>query len=45
MQCAKIAADYVLVSNNDNGVAAEIIKRLSKENIVGKIEKYYVNIV
>ncbi len=45
MQCAKIAADFVLASNNDEGIAAEIIRRLSKENIADKIEKYYVNIV
>lgn len=45
MQCAKIAADFVLASSNDEGVAAEIIKRLSKGNIADKIKKYYVNIV
>lgn len=45
MQCAKIAADFILASNNDEGVVAEIIRQLPKKNIADKIEKYYVNIV
>lgn len=40
MQCAKIAADYVLVSNNDEGIMAEMIRKLQNEDITDKIEKY-----
>ena len=31
MQCAKNAADYVLISDNDEGIATEIIQKLSQK--------------
>lgn len=40
MQCAKTAADYVLVSNNDEDIMTEIISRLSNEDIIDKIKNY-----